>query len=215
VNSETGTAHGRLPWPAPDELDEERRRLYDAIVGGPRAASMPTFPLTDPAGRLEGPYNAMLLSPSLGAALQELGAAIRYRAALPDRCREIAILTLARERGSEFESYAHARVAGQIGITADELAALHASTAVAELSATERLVERGVAALCHDRDLDDNLYGALLDALGREQLNELITLTGYYDLLALSLRVWRTPLPGGDASSDWPSEPHRGNGHRG
>jgi hypothetical protein len=24
---------------------------------------------------------------------------------------------------------------------------------------------------------------------------ELITLTGYYDLLALALRVWRTPLP--------------------
>ena len=28
-------------------------------------------------------------------------------------------------------------------------------------------------------------------------LSELITLVGYYELLALSLRVWRTPLPPG------------------
>ena len=67
--------HGRLPWPTPDELDEPRRAVYDAIAGGPRAAGPQAFRLTDDDGRLEGPFNAMLVSPGVGLALQELGAA--------------------------------------------------------------------------------------------------------------------------------------------
>ncbi len=190
--------HGRLPWPTPDELDAAQRTVYDRIVGGPRASTSPAFRLTDAAGRLEGPFNSMLVNPEVGDALQQLGAAIRYGTALPDRCREIAILTLAVERRSNFEWYAHARVGQRCGLTVDELTALHDRGGVASLSPTERLVRRAVTALCRTGDLDDALHADLADALGRYQLAELITLAGYYDLLALSLRVWRTPLPSGE-----------------
>jgi hypothetical protein len=39
-------------------------------------------------------------------------------------------------------------------------------------------------------------------------LAELVVLVGYYDLLALSLRVWRTPLPAGE-NSPFPLESAR------
>ncbi len=74
--------HGRLPWFAPDELAPDARELYERIVGGPRTQVARAFPLTDDTGRLNGPFNAMLLSPAIGNALQELGAAIRYRSNL-------------------------------------------------------------------------------------------------------------------------------------
>lgn len=193
--------HGRLCWPTRGELDEQRRALYDAIVGGPRASGQPAFRLTDDAGRLEGPFNAMLVNPTLGVVVQELGAAIRYRTALSDRSREIAILTLAVERGSEFEWYAHERVAQRVGLTTGELAALRDGTDDAAFSLAERLVRRGVVSLCRDRDLSDDIYAALIEAIGYEQVGELLTLTGYYELLALSLQVWRTPLPAGEVTS--------------
>ncbi|HEY0949418.1 MAG TPA: hypothetical protein VGD85_04425, partial [Nocardioides sp.] len=53
---------------------------------------------------------AGLLSPAVGDALQRLGAAVRYRTALPDRAREMAILLVAARWDSAFEREAHEAV---------------------------------------------------------------------------------------------------------
>lgn len=190
--------HGRIPWPIPDQLHPDQRALYDAIVGGPRAAGS-AFALTDPDGRLEGPFNAMLLSPGIGSATQELGAAIRYRSALSDREREIAILTLAVARRSEFEWYAHERVGARIGLTEDELEALSEGRPASTWSESESIVASITSRLTKDRDVDDPEFERARDTLGIEKLSDLVTLVGYYDHLALALTVWRTPLPAGVA----------------
>lgn len=191
------SAHGRLPWFAPEDLDADARELYERIVGGPRTQVPRAFPLTDEAGRLNGPFNAMLLSPEIGSALQELGAAIRYRSNLAPRAREIAILEVSVLRHSSFEWYAHARVGELAGLTAAEIAALHDGQPAPTLDATETLVRKLVRVLVRERDLDDATFAAAANTLGDRVLMELIALVGYYDLLALSLRVWRTPLPAG------------------
>jgi 4-carboxymuconolactone decarboxylase len=192
--------HGRLPWFAPRELDASARALYDRIAGGVRAQGPQAFRLTDEAGRLHGPFNAMLLSPEVGGAMQELGAAIRYRSALAPRAREIAILEVAALRRSAFEWFAHERVGKQIGLSGAELAALRDGTPAPTLDATEALVRDVVRRLLRDRDLDDATFAAAVNALGQRVLMELIALVGHYDLLALSMRVWRTPLPAGTES---------------
>jgi hypothetical protein len=63
----------RIPRLGRDQIGEAQRAVYDAITGGPRAAGR-AFRLTGDDGSLEGPFNAMLLHPPLGNALQELGA---------------------------------------------------------------------------------------------------------------------------------------------
>ena len=191
------TQHGRLPWLAPNELDASARALYDRIAGGPRAQGPQAFALADENGRLHGPFNAMLVSPEVGSAMQELGTAIRYRSGLTARAREIAILELAALRRSAFEWYAHERVGRQAGLTDAEIAALHDGEAAPTLDATELLVREIVRTLVHERDLDDATFARASQTLGERVLMDLIALTGYYDLLALGLRVWRTPLPEG------------------
>jgi 4-carboxymuconolactone decarboxylase len=101
----------RIPKLPPAELDDEQRALYDAIAGGRRAQGRQLFRLSDADGCLEGPFNAFLLQPRLGSALQALGAAVRYETALDDRSREIAILVVAAHWHSDFERYAHEAVA--------------------------------------------------------------------------------------------------------
>jgi len=81
------TSGARLPRFEPPALDAEQRSLYDAIAGGRRAQGPQLFRLADAAGRLEGPFNAFLLQPRLGSALQALGASVRYDTGLDDRCR--------------------------------------------------------------------------------------------------------------------------------
>ena len=190
--------HGRLPWPRPEELDASRREVYDAIAAGPRATG--PFQLLDAEGRLEGPFNAMLVSPGVGLALQELGAAVRYRTSLSDRAREIAILALAALRRSDFEWYAHERVGRRAGLSDEEMTALRDGGAPDTFSEQEQVVLDASRALATAGDLDDEAFAAAQATLGQEMLAELVVLVGYYDLLALSLRVWRTPLPAGENS---------------
>ena len=189
--------HGRLPWFAPHELGASARALYDRIAGGPRAQGRQAFPLTDPDGRLNGPFNAMLVSPDVGDAMQGLGAAIRYKSGLTARAREIAILELSVLRGCAFEWYAHEHVGRQAGLTDAEISALRDGAPAATFDAAESLVRDLVRTLVRERDLDDATFAAAENVLGAALLMDVIALVGYYDLLALSLRVWRTPLPAG------------------
>lgn len=188
---------GRLDWYEPHELDGDARQLYDRITGGPRARGPQALPLTDDAGRLEGPFNALLVSPEIGTAVQELGTAIRYRGALSDRAREIAILEVAALHRSEFEWYAHERLGRRAGLTGAEIAALRDGVPAPTFDRVESLVRTIVRTLVRERDLDDASYRDASDVLGNPLLMELVALVGYYELLALNLRVWRTPLPDG------------------
>jgi 4-carboxymuconolactone decarboxylase len=118
------TAAARIPKLEPAALDEDQRALYDAIAGGRRAQGPQLFRLADSEGRLEGPFNAFLLQPRLGSALQALGSAVRYDTGLDDRCREIAILIVAAHWESDFEWYAHEAVGRSVGLGDAELAAV-------------------------------------------------------------------------------------------
>jgi 4-carboxymuconolactone decarboxylase len=188
------TSGARIPKLAPSSLDPEQRSLYDAIAGGRRAQGPQLFRLTDEAGRLEGPFNAFLLQPRLGAALQALGSSVRYDTGLDARCREIAILTVAAHWHSDFEWYAHEAVARAAGLTTPELAAIRAASPDV-LPAREAVVARTTTALLTRGDLTDPEYRTATDHLGPDGLFELLTLVGYYVTLALQLRVFRVPAP--------------------
>lgn len=178
-----------------ESLDDEQRALYDSVAGGPRARGPQAFALTDDAGRLEGPFNAMLLSPRVGGALQQLGSAVRFGSSLTGRVREIAILLVAHRWGSEFEIYAHEAVGAQVGLTPTELAAVRAGRIAALSDRVELLAAATVEALVVRGDLGDDEYAAAVDGLGAAALFELTTIVGYYATLALQLRVYRVPVP--------------------
>jgi 4-carboxymuconolactone decarboxylase len=182
-----------LPRLLPSSLTDPQQALYRAIAGGPRASG--PFSLVNVDGGLEGPFNAMLLQPSVGAALQALGSAIRYESTLDVRCREIAILTVARAWESAFETYAHEAVARSAGMTPVELSALRAGDESAFADPRELLVLRVVTALAVRHDLTDAEYAAAEDGLGLPVLFELTTLVGYYATLALQLRIFRVTAP--------------------
>jgi 4-carboxymuconolactone decarboxylase len=185
----------RLPKLPPDALDQDQKRLYDAITGGPRAAGRQAFPLTDGAGALAGPFNAMLLRPALGSALQELGAAVRYQGTLPDRARELAILVVAAAWECEFEQHAHEATGRLLGLREEDFAAIRVGQEPAFTDPAERATVRAAGALARTGDLDDGQYAEAVAQLGADGLFELTTLVGYYATLALQLRVFRVSAP--------------------
>lgn len=189
--------HGRLPWPAPDDLSGDAERLYDAIARGPRATGPQYFRLTDDAGRLEGPFNAMVVAPGVGDAIQSLGAAIRFQSSLSPRTREIAILCVAAAARSDFEWYAHEGIGRAAGLDEDDLAGIRDLAATPDPDPLSAIVKVVATSLATRREIDEQDYAEAERLLGTVGLVELVTLVGYYLMLDLSMRAFRTPLPRG------------------
>ncbi|MFI0539612.1 carboxymuconolactone decarboxylase family protein [Streptomyces sp. WSLK1-3] len=187
---------GRLPG----ELDEQQAEVYRAITGGARATGRQVFPLTDQEGRLRGPFNAMLLSPPVGMAVQEVGAAVRYASVLTDRVREMAILVVAAHWNSTFEWEAHEAVGRTCGLTDSELNALRAGALPALSDPAERAALRAALALARAGVLNDRQYHHAVAEWGERGLFELTSLVGYYALLALQLRVFAGEEPDGSCA---------------
>lgn len=181
---------------APSELNGEQRNLYDAIVNGPRGKGKQAFPLTDADGALNGPFGLMLYAPELGHALQDLGAAIRYRSGLSDRVREIAVLQVAVFERSEFELWAHQRLGLEAGLSQEELQAI-ASGDFHPADPIEEACYRLVAELNSRNDLSDDAFAKYADVIGRRGILELTVLVGYYSTLALAMRAFDVGIPVG------------------
>src|ERR1700716_2294659 len=93
------------------ELNDAQRKVYEEIAGGPR-------------GGVRGPFNALLRSPELTDRAQRMGEYIRFNTSLPPRLSEFAILITARYWGSQYEWFAHARLAAKGGLPASVMSDL-------------------------------------------------------------------------------------------
>lgn len=184
---------GRLEWYHPDELSGEQRRLYERIVGSRTGSARPT-PLTDPEGRLEGPFNAMLSAPAVGFALQEVGAVLRSGGTLPRETFETIVLIVGAERRAGYEWYAHAPLAERAGVSPETLAAIRDGDYARALDAD--LVTLVRASLDHEQP-PAPAVAAVAERYGDAAVTEIVATVGYYDLLASLLRTWDTPLPDG------------------
>jgi len=110
----------------PEQLDADQRALRASILAGPRGAGPQAFPLAGADGTLEGPFGIFLHAPGVGGALSALGEGPRFAGTLDARCREIAVLTVAAACASEFEWYAHSRLARGVGLSGPEIDAVGA-----------------------------------------------------------------------------------------
>ena len=183
----------------PDELDPDQRAVYDALTDPPGRVRLAAD------GSMHGPFDAMLRAPRSGAALQSVGAALRYRSVLPERVRELATLQVAAHRRSGFEWYAHAPLAAAAGLPAALGEAIRTGRPVEPDDPAERAAAVAVTQLLTTGDVDDDAWADAVGTLGEAGAVELTTLVGYYSLLAMQMRVLRVPLPDGAGPVEFPA----------
>ncbi|MBT2266117.1 carboxymuconolactone decarboxylase family protein [Rhodococcus erythropolis] len=184
-------APARQPSLKPSDLTEPQMDLYRRITEGPRSGG--AFELTDADGALRGPFGGFLLSPDLGDALQQLGAAVRYRSNLTPRVSELAILAVAAHHRSKFERYAHEAVGRKVGLSEAEMEAINRGEVPTSLDSIEAAAVRfAMSAL--GGDVDDATWTECVPPLTVEHAFELIVLVGYYSTLALQLKVLRSDV---------------------
>ena len=175
----------RLPGLTTDDMSDAQRRVHDDIVAGPR-------------GSVRGPFPWLLRSAGLADKVQNLGAHIRYESKLPANLRELAILTTSRFWRAQYEWYAHAPLAEQAGVSRDVIAAIQENRRPDFGDAAEATVYDFCTAMLGNHAVDNASYAAALEALGDEQLVDLVGLMGHYSLLAMLMATFDIPVPGGE-----------------
>lgn len=174
----------RVPEIDPEALTAEQRRVYDAIVAGPR-------------GWVRGPLAIWLQRPDLADRAQALGRYCRYDSSLPPRLSELAILVTARVWGAEFEWYAHAPLAAEGGLSAAAIEAIRTGAEPVFAGEDEQVVYDVARAMNAERRLSQPLYDRAVAVLGLGGLVDLIGVLGYYSLVSMTLNAFEVDLPAG------------------
>lgn len=177
------------------DMTADQREFYDKYATGVRASAGTSFALVDADGQLLGPPAVWVLSQPLGLALERFGYAIRYELKLSRRAQEIAILMVAQHRSSEFERFAHEQAGRRAGLSEADLAAIAAGNAPTLQSAEERAVHEVTRRVLDAHALTAQEYEEFARTLSVPRLFELVTLIGYYLMLATQLAVFDIQPP--------------------
>ena len=166
------------------ELDADQRRVYDAIVAGPR-------------GQVQGPLKVWLQSADLADRAQALGAFCRFGTSLPPRLSELAIITMGAHWRAGFEWFAHAPLAIKAGIDPDAVEAIRTGKAPKFAQPDEAAVHAFAHELLTTREVSDATYQEALARLGKKGVVELTGILGYYGLSSMTIKAFEVPLPAG------------------
>ncbi len=181
----------RIPLFPLEHMTVEQRRVYDAMVAGPR-------------GMVVGPMRAALHRAELADKWQQLGEILRYRTSLPPRLSELAILITARHWSSQLEWQQHAPAALKGGLSPAVIEALRCERHPRFENADEEAVYDYCIELHEKQSVNDDTYRRALDAFGVLGVVDLTALIGYYSMVAMTLIAHEIPLPEG-AQPELPS----------
>ena len=182
-----------------DDASPEQRQLWDDLLASRGGAAT----LVGPDGSLRGPFNHMVTSPNLGKRMGDLGHAVRFEASVDRRLQELAICTVGAHWRSNFEFWAHGRMAIDHGIDPAVIDALAQGHAPSFEHDDEAEVHAFASQLVSSGRVDLDRYQAVRDRLGETALVDLITTIGYYSLISLTLNAHQVPLPEGN-DPIWP-----------
>lgn len=184
---------GRLSALRFEQLDDAQREVWAGITSGRRGAASQLIE----DGSLVGPFNAMLHSPVIGGRVAALGEALRFQCSLDPVLREVAILTVGAHWRSEFEFWAHSRIAIEVGVDAALVEEIAEGRLSDDRPRSHQVVHAVAQSLLTTGRVDDGTYAETVELLGEAGVVELVTLIGHYCLVSFVLNTFEVPLPGG------------------
>ena len=177
----------RLPLIRKDSLDEEGRRIFEAINGkdaatprlGPPASTMHSLAAAEPYDRL----NQLLRSANV----------------IGPQFFEISTLVPAREFNQQYEWTAHERGARRVGVAEEVIDVIkhgRPTTGLPEKEATA--IEFGRAMLRGNRQVPSELFAKMVALFGERGTIEIAMVMGDYAMTAMLLNAVNQQLP-----ADW------------
>jgi 4-carboxymuconolactone decarboxylase len=179
----------RVPYVEREELDAEGQEIYDRIR---KDRNVPRVGLQ---------FRALLHSPKAAGYLTSMGAQLRFKSAMPENLKELAIILVAREWNSGIEWTGHAVLAARAGVSDASIEAVRTGKAPAGLTAEEQTITRFVHELIRRKDVPDDVFAAAHKLLGTQGVVDLTLTCSYYTALSLAQIALKSEMEPGKTST--------------
>jgi 4-carboxymuconolactone decarboxylase len=178
----------RLPLLTRDDMkDEDSKRIYDMLAGGPGKTVGAT-----------GPAAISLYSPKVAESIQMLNQYLRFHGILKPRDFEVAILVVAREFDQQYEWSGHEMGARAAKVPQPLIDAIkYNKSEVGVYSERDVLLVKFASQLVHQHKLDSDVYARAVETFGKQGTLELATIIGDYAMAAMILNATDQHLPPG------------------
>ena len=175
----------------PGEWPPEMRDACRAAVANPRHP----FPARDP-DRPKGlnVLGTLARHPELARAFHTFNGHILFATTLTPRMRELLVLRVAAVRGAEYEWAQHVVLAGDAGLSAEEVERIADGADADGWSPLDRALVAAVDELLRDARIGDATWATLAGELDEQQLMDLVFTVGAYDVLAMVFRSFGVEL---------------------
>jgi alkylhydroperoxidase family enzyme len=159
----------------------------------------PRHPLPKQAERQGLPKGLNLLGtlahyPELATAYHTFNGHLLFATTLSTRQRELVVLRVGWVRRAEYEWLQHTVLAGEVGISKDEIPRIAAGADAPGWEPLEASMLRAVDELIADAMISDDTWTALTEHLDTRQVLDLIFTVGAYDVLAMAFKSCRVQL---------------------
>ena len=168
-----------------DQIPGERHVEYDEIVGV--------------LGRVGGPFGILMHSPGLVERVCKTGAHVRLESTLTMVERELAVLSVCREKDAAYEWGGHVETGRKAGMREEAIDAMRSGADASGLEPDERDIITYTRQLLRANRVDQALFDALVERHGVRWLVELTATIGQYQYIsAINNAFGMEPRSGGD-----------------
>lgn len=177
----------RLAGVLAEKYTPEQKRIADMISGQRQAPVRGPF-----AVLLHAPEICEIFANFVDLSLDE------EKSRIPLRLKELAIITVGRVFGSDYEWFIHAKRAIEYGIDPDAVEEMRQNRVPTFPNDDETLVYEVAKELAETRQLSDENYARALDHFGEGAMVELAALVGFYHTVSIVLNTFQVEAPEGD-----------------
>jgi len=143
---------------------------------------------------LRGPWVPLLRSPDMLLAAKGMSDYLRFRSKIEERIKEMMILIAAREWTQQYVWNSHYPAALKAGLKRDVVDAIADSRRPATMAEDEEISYDLPTEILRLKRVSDPTYQRAVSKFGEQGVIDLVSLVGYYNLLAIVMNTTRTPL---------------------
>ena len=132
--------------------------------------------------------------PALAQAYHTFNGHVLFASTLSTRQREVLVLRVASRRDCAYEWAQHVVLAGDAGISKEEIDRIAEGPSAVGWSAIDAAMVRSVDELLVDGCIGDETWATLATELDQQQLMDLVFTVGSYDLLATLMKTFELEL---------------------
>jgi 4-carboxymuconolactone decarboxylase len=172
----------RIPPVTRERVREDLRRIFDEVSSGP-------------GGVGTGPMSVLKYSPEMSRRAIPLFNYVRNESSLPQKVRELAMLTTARATDCPYIWNAHAALGRQAGLPDALVDALRDRKPLPPMAVEEAVVIKLGMEFFQTHRISQETFDSALEQFGPQGLVELTTLMGFYAMLAFNANAVDLGLP--------------------